>query len=509
MPGLGQSVAEDIVRVPLVSSYNTRNLDSGSIAYASSAVVGLGVVGTFTVGSTATTVKDKRMINCFAEKITSQLTGQSQYYVTKRPGFSEYVVPATGELGTALKVWSTNSDKVISAFGSTNSTLYDGTTSLGAITGKATFIEETLIAGTPYIVVPSTNNTAWYSTGAAFTQITDVDFPGNAGRTITGNFVFMDGFGFIMDTTGRIYNSDENSVSAWTAASYIAANMYPDNGIGLARYKNMIVAFGKETIEFFQNTSQNPVGSPLERYQQGFLHFGCLNQYSFTQLEDTVAWVSASDRSGIGVYLLDNIQPRRISTPAIDSQLSLVNTDSVFVSSAKLVGKTFIVITTSSSTFVYVIEDDMWHEWNGSQVLWHHLSGTSSGTRVIYAVSRSDTGGKVFIINPSSIGYADDGTTYTMMLQTSKFDLDTINWKFLNKMSVVADKSSTSNTLTVAWSDDDYQTWTAGRSIDLNSNDPYLMNCGKFRRRAFKFSNSVNAPVRLEAMEFQLKTGIH
>ena len=501
--------AEDIVRLPLVSPYNTRILDSTNIATNTSSIVGIGVVGTMIVGQSSSALKDKKFINCFAEKVTNNITGGIQYYVSKRPGFASYSTPANGNIGTTVKVWSVNGDKVISAFGATNSTIYDHTTSLGAITGKANFIEETLIGTTPYIVIPSTDNTAWYSTGGAPTLINDADFPGNAGRTITGNFVFVDGYAFIMDTGGRIYNSDLNSVTAWTTASYISANMYPDNGIGLARYKNMVVAFGRETIEFFYNSGQNPVGSPLSRYDQGFMHIGCLNQFSYTQIEDTIAWVSASDKSGVGVYMLDGLNPHRISTPAIDSQLSLVGSSSVYATSAKIVGKTFLIITCSSTTFVYIVEDDMWHEWSSSVALWHTLSGTSAGSRVVYATSRASTTGKVFIVDPMNIVYTDNGYAFTMTLQTAKFDADTINWKFLNKLSLVADTTPTTNTMAIQWSDDDYQTWSTARNVDLTNNSPYIMNCGKFRRRAFKFTNSINNPVRLEAVELQLKTGIH
>ena len=500
---------EDIIRLPLVSSYNNRNLDSTNIVTAISSLIGIGIVGNFTIGQSVSSIKDKKFINCFAEKVTDTLIGTVKYYVTKRPGFKTHITPAAGEIGTAIKVWSVNGDVVTSAFGSTNSTIYSGTTSLGAITGKATFIEETLIGSTPYIVIPSTNNTAWYSTGGAPAQITDADFPSNASRTITGNFVFVDGFCFIMDTTGRVYNSDLNSVTSWTAASFISSNMYPDNGIGLARYKNMVVAFGKETVEFFYNSGQNPVGSPLARYDQGFIHFGCLSQYSYTQLEDTVAWVSASDRSGIGVYILDGIQPKRVSTPYIDTQLSLVDSTSVYLASVKFVGKTFLVLTCTSTTFVYVLEDDMWHEWSSATPLWHNMTGTTSGTRLVYAISRSSTEGKIFKIDPTSLTYLDNGQAYTMVLQTSKFDGDSINWKFLSKLSLVADKTNTTNTVGIQWSDDDYQTWSGLRDIDLQSNNPYIMNCGKFRRRAFRFVNTVDNPVRLEAMELQLKQGIH
>lgn len=505
----GKVQSEDIVRLPLVSTYNTRNIDNTNTSITTSSIVGFGLVGVLVVGNTASSIKDKKLINCFAEKVQSPLTGSSEYYVTKRPGFAVLNTPASGELGSALKVWSINADKVISSFGSTNSTIYDGTTSIGTVTGVTTFLEETLLAATPYLTAVTTSNKAYYSTGGAFTEITDVDFPSNASRTITGNFVFIDGYAFIMDTGGRIYNSDLNSISAWTADSFISANMYPDNGIGLARYKNLLMAFGKETIEFFYNSGQNPVGSPMSRYEQGFVHFGALNQYAFTQLEDTVAWVSASDRSGIATYILDGLQPKRVSTPYIDSQLSLASTSGVYVTSAKIVGKTWIIITTTGATFVYIVEDDMWHEWQSTLPIWHHMSGTSAGTRVSYAISRSDTGGKVFVIDPSNLTYQDNGTTYTMTIQTSKYDANTINWKFLNKLSLVGDTCTIANTMSISWSDNDYQSFSTPRDIDLYTNNPYIMNCGKFRRRAFKLSNTVNAPVRLEALELQLRQGIH
>jgi len=504
-----QLQTEDIVRFPLIDTYNTRNIDSSAFSSGASGVVGLLIVGIGYVGATSLSIKDQKYVNCFPEKVTNKITGKVKTYVTKRPGFAVLNTPSTGNVGSAIKVWSVNSDKVISAFGAVTSTIYDGTSSLGDITGKAYAIEETKIGATPYVVIMSENNTAWYSTGAAPSQITDGQYPGNDSRTVIGKPVFVDGYMFVMDNTGRIYNSDLNSVTAWTQDSYITANMYPDAGIGLARFKNLVVALGKNTIEFFYINAANTVGTPLSRYEQGFINFGCISQHGYVQLEDTIAWVSASDRSGIGLYVLDGLQPKRVSIPSIDTQLSLVDTSSVFLSAGKFFGKTWIILVNSSTTFVYCLEDDMWHEWGGQNVVWHHLTGTTSGTRLNYSLSRTNTTGQVYVVNPSALTYADDGTTFTMQLQTQKFDGETINHKFLNKLSVVGDQSDSANTLTIQWSDDDYQTWSTARTVDLNDNNPYLMNCGKFKRRAFKLTNSVNEAVRLEALEFQLKQGIH
>ncbi len=90
-----QLATEDIIRLPLVSTYNTRNLDSTNLSTTASALVGIGIVGVLTVGTTQSAIKDKKLINCFAEKIDNKLTGTSEYYVTKRPGCAVRNTPST------------------------------------------------------------------------------------------------------------------------------------------------------------------------------------------------------------------------------------------------------------------------------------------------------------------------------------------------------------------------------------------------------------------------------
>jgi len=501
---------EDVIRLGLISPQNNRNLDTSNTVSNKTSIVGMGVVNKFIVGATTNKLKDKHFINCYAEKIQGSSGSTSSYYLTKRAGWGTLIGTSQKDIGTALHVWAGNADSVVYALGATNSTVYDVVGAYGSLTGYATFISETIISGTPYIVIPTNGSRGYYSTGGAFTEITDTDWPGTGGvgLTLTGPFVFVDGFMFAMTTNGRIYNSDLNSLSAWTAASYIEANTYPDTGIGLAKYMNMLVAFGKETVEFFYNAGNTP-GSPLSKYESGFVHFGCISQYGFTQIEDTVAWVSGSDKSGLSVYMLDGIQPKKISTAFIDSVLGQATTTSFYVASMKLAGKTLVVITSSMGTYVYSVEDDMWHEWSSTTPVWHHISGTTQGARSVYGLSRTDTRGNVYSIIPGSYVYNDGGYTYPMIVQTAKFDGETIENKFLNKLSVVGDKSSSTNTLSICYTDDDYQTISNPRTVDLNSTEPYLMNNGKFKRRAWRLSNTSSIATRLEALELQLKKGIH
>lgn len=503
--------AEDVVRVPLVGTFTKRN-DSGT-SFGSSGIVGLGTVGLMVVGGAtgSAATKDQRFINCIPEKVTNPYTGAAKFYVSKRPGFARYATLKSGHVGNAIKVWSAKGSgtSIVSALGNTNSEVFENTTSLGSITGKVVEISETLISTTPYLAFASDNNTAWYyPDGGAVTQITDADFPGNAGRTITGGFVFMDGYAFIMDTTGRVYNSDLNSIAAWSSDNYAVAQMYPDAGIGLLRYKNQLVAFGRETTEFFYNAG-NETGSPLARTPQAFIRLGCAGPKALTQFEDTVAWVSSSDKNGVGVYVLDGYAPKRISTPTVDTQLQLSNLSDVYVTAIRMVGKSFVVVTTTSTTFVYCLEDDSWHEWASTYPLWHKLTGTTGSNSLVYGISASSTNGRVYVVNSSGFQYQDDGVDYTMTLQTTKFDGDTTARKFLNKLTLVGDQTPSTATMYVSWSDDDYNTFNTARTIDMSGSAQYLSNCGQFRRRAFKLVNSDSTFVRLEALEMQLKKGMH
>lgn len=501
-----------IVRLPLVGGYNHRLIVDNGASYAASGIIGLGVVGSMIIGASSTSAnKDRRYVNAVPDKTIDPYTKEEHVYLYKRPGVATHTTPASGSKATALRVWTGqgSGDKVMSAFGDTNSTIYDGTTSKGTITGIARDITETTVGSTATIVIPVSNSKAYYyQDGGAITEITDTDYPGNAGKSTTGTFVHLDGYSFILTTDGLIYNSDLNSITAWSATSYISAGMYPDLGVGLARYKNSIVAFGKETIEFFENVG-NATGSPLRRMNDKFIRLGCIGQESICQFEDNVAFVASSDIGNASVYIIDDYRPKRISTNTIDTQILARGSTTVYVTSAKLYGKTFIYVIIGTNTFVYCIEDDTWHEWSGQVIRWHKFAANTSATPVVYSISRDSTAGKVYKMNHVTPVFTDDGDSYTFTVQTNKFDAGTEKRKFLSRLTVVGDVGSASSSLNILWSDDDYGTWSTARTVNLTSNRKYLANCGSFRRRAFRLTNSDNVPIRIEALELEFKEGMH
>ena len=268
-------------------------------------------------------------------------------------------------------------------------------------------------------------------------------------------------------------------------------------------------SFRISSIEFFTFNADSTTGSPLIPVQQLEINIGAVNQYAFKEVDDTIAWIGSTAQSKIGIYVLNGLNPKKVSNPYIESQLATSTTAGIFVTAGKIVGKTFLVVTSSVGTFVYVVEDDMWHEWSGQVRYWHKFAANTAATPVVYSITRDDTSGKVFKLNPVSPVFTDNGNTYTMTIQTSKFDMDKERRKFLHKLAIIGDTSESSSTFNVSWSDDDYVTFSSARTIDISSNRTYLTNCGSFRRRAFKLTNSSAYPVRLEALELEVSEGLH
>lgn len=498
-------------RIPLVGSFNTRSFWNSGTATSTSGYVGVGIVGLSIVGNSVTSSVDQRFINAIPDTVDNPLTGSKKYYVYKRPGLETHTTPASGNQGTAVHIWIGQGagNKVVSAFGATNSMLYDGTSSIGSTTGQVSKITETLIGTTPNLtMVTNSGRGYYYPSGGALTEITDGDYPFNAGQTPTGPMIHLNGYAFVLTQEGNIFNSVLNSVSSWTATGYLGTNLYPDRGVALERFKNVIVAFGQESIEFFKLTD-NDTGSPLQAIQEASINVGALQATAITSMEDHIAWVASSSTGSISVYMMTEIgKAQRISTDEIDFQLTSNGDTDVFLTNIKLFGKTFVFVVFGGTTYVYCIEDNIWHQWTSANaVLWHQWAANTATSPVVYCVSRNTTSGKVYKFNPVSPVYQDDGTNFDMVIQTSKIDVDTLKRKFLTKIGIVGDETTTSTNLSVQWSDDDYNTWSTARTVDLSTSHTYLRVGGAFRRRAFKFSNTSSVPMRLEAIELEYKEG--
>ena len=432
--------------------------------------------------------------------MVNPFTGQKTLYCVKRPGWGTLNTPSSGNIGTAITVWTGSGagTSVISAFGGTNSTIYNGTTSLGTITGKATAITETIISTTPTLVISSTDNTGWYyDTGAGLTQISDAQFPGNNSLTLAGTFAHMDGYAFIMDTDGGLWNSDLNSVTSWTSTGMLSVNSYPDKGVGCVRWRDKIMAFGSESTQFFIN-GNNPTGSPLTRVESMTFRIGCVNADAIVQIDDVVYWAGSGPRGDMRIYAF-NGQVRHVSTHEIDAALVLAGSVNISLTATAFYGRTFLIVNASSVTYVYCVEENAWHEWNSTTRLWYKCAGQARSNQAAYAISDESTSGKVFTINPSSLTYQDNGSAFTARVQTSLIGEPNVR-TFWEEIEIMGDTQSSSSTLTISYSDDDYGSYTVLGTVDLSSTRPRITRCGAAYRRSWVLTHSANTPFRIEAL---------
>lgn len=490
-------------RIPLTGVYNTRP-GTGALS-GTAGIVGIGVVGIMIVGNSGQgSRKDHRSINRLQVTETDQLAQSKRLYSVKRPGLAASTTPRAGHIGNAIKVWlgQGSGTKVMTAFGNTDFKLFDGITDKGDGTGKATFITETLISGVPTLTITSDDNTAWWwQDGGTLTKIVDVDYPANvAGQTITGPMVHMDGFGFQLTTSCRLYNSDVNSVVNHTANRYITANSEPDIGVAALRCGSYIIAFCKRHFDVFRNAG-NSTNSILDRVEGMTKRIGMANQHAWAQLKDTIYFAGSSEGANLGLYSYLNGQVQKLSTPEQDSAMAIAGPSNVTLSIVGFYGRQHVLVSASSSTFAYCIEEGNWYELNGAN-LWYKSDAVISGSTIVtYTISKASTSGKVYVLNPASVVYRDDGVPITGVLQTAKWDGGSSKRKRCPTLDIVGDQTTASAILNVAHSDDDYQTWSTPRQVDMSEKRPALTRCGQFRRRSWLLTDSADDPMRLEALE--------
>jgi len=334
-------------------------------------------------------------------------------------------------------------------------------------------------------------------------QVTDSDYPA---RTVPG-VVVLDETAYVMDSRGVIYGSDITNPFTWQALNFITAEYDSDDAVYLAKLQNYVVALKKNTTQFFYDTGA-PSGSPLAPVKNANINIGCAAAGSVVQMDNTLVYMAQTAQAGRSIVALNGFSPVKISNPDVDRILNSYSFSTFYaVNIKKGGGHDFYVLNMPDSggyTLVYDFVEKEWHTWtdhNGSP--WDYMSASNVDELATYV--QRITGGGVDSVSDSI--YQNHGSNFTVSGQTDLLDFNSTQRKFMSEVTLVGDKYSASNPVTVSWSDDNYLSFSAGVSVDMSNTRPRINRLGSFRRRAFKFSHTSNNPLRLEAFEFQLMPG--
>jgi hypothetical protein len=438
--------------------------------------------------------------------ITEVVLSGSTYWLLAAEGGTGWYIPNDAlSVSTTFTANRTSGSAVLSSVSSTSG-LYIGQLLSG--TGIPSTARIQSIDSASQITMTE-NATSGSGTSTTITRthlakIIDADFP----STSTGAFVELDGYIFIGTSTGRIYNSDLNSITSWGANSWIAVNMQADGSVALAKQKNQVIAFGRNHIEFFYNAG-NPSGSPLGRTEQAMIRTGSYNTDNIVTFRDSVFFIGQdSGYENAGVWQLKGFEVKRLSsiplTRMLSQNVSGLNAEQIHLSAFEHQGKSFVYFGMGNASnliadYLYCLESGEWVEAG-----YPYLMKFSEG---LNGIAINSTSGIIYSADPLTPTYQDvGGASYTATIQTSLWDGGTDKRKFINKIRLIADTQA-SGTTSISWSDDDYANYNTARTVDMTKMDKALHGCGSTRRRSFKIAHNANTPFRAEALEIEYDEG--
>lgn len=449
-----------------------------------------------------TTNKDAKIINAYVEQVSE---GVIDLY--RRPGQAVYGNPgASATAGMGCFYWN---HAVYSIFGghlykNLADTGFGGLDTLGGV-----YSFSSNMGATPKMVFQNGNE------GYAFDDVNGLSAnlhslsPSYPEFTVKG-LCFLDGTMYVTQhffgtaiTPAVIWGSGINDVTTpnvWDPLNFITAQIEPDSGVYTAKQLTYVVCMKEWTTEFFFDVG-NATGSPLQAAENMKVNYGCATADSVQSITDMLIWISTNREASNQIILMDKGQIRIVSTAAIDRLLNQVDLSIVYSWQVKLNGHNFYILTIKNAnlTMAYDLATNMWEQWtdaNGNYMPIVCSCRDGQGRHIL----QHESNGNLYFMDSA---YRDDaGALIPITVITPNEDFGTVRGKQCSMMFFHGDKSNGCS-MQVSWSDDDYQTWTNPRLVDMGQNKPRLPDCGTFQRRALKIEVLNNAWWRLSSTDFQ------
>ncbi len=340
----------------------------------------------------------------------------------------------------------------------------------------------------------------WIVSGGVITQVKSNGYPA---ETVPG-LVVLGTFAYVMDRTGLIHNCDADAPGIWPLLNVVGADYEFDPAVALTKYLNYVVAFGTYTTQFFYDAGVTD-GSPLRPYLNANMKVGCAAAATVVDMGPTIMWVGRTQEYNRQVFMMVGMTPQVVSTPAIDKMLNGSTWSAPTAFSYYADGHLFYVLSCAGSrSFAYDMSTKQWLQWTDS----------TGAAALLYSGSASDLDLNGFMVqdyltgNIYSVGaqyYSDDGNTFPVELVTEKIDFANNYRKFWGQTTLICDRNT--GTATIRTSDNDYQSYDVGRTVDTSKSRPTLFRNGSSRRRAWKVTIENDEPLRFESLEVAWEQG--
>lgn len=450
--------------------------------------------------------KDVIPVNGFYETVNDRNTGTQEFRFVKRDGLSLFPHVPSGTRIRGMHFWK-EQDKLFVAYDdkidvitASTGVLITSLTPFLTTTGDVGFTEFQYASGVVDIVACDGSRLITINAANLVTQGSDADMP----TPMKPHIVYLDGYIFLIkDGTSDIYNSNLDNPLAFTAGDFITAEMLPDSLVRIARLRNYLAAFGTASIEYFYNAA-NASASPLSRNDTPLKQVGLLGGMAF--YDSKIFFVGLTGTTGPEVMMVEDFKLERMDSPPIRRYVQPYTTfDAAVVS---LGGRDFYVLNVGPITYMMDLETRIWTRLSfGNTSVFPikyatNIVRTGIGNTSVIALG---TNTNLYLFNPAV--YQDDGVNFTVVLQTDNEDFDSSKEKTMSRVSIIADRPVVSAQMSVSVSDDDFQTYSTPRTVELNQERPMLHRWGRFIKRALRFEFTANAPMRIKNVEVDINYG--
>lgn len=457
--------------------------------------------------------------------------------------------------GRGIYYWETESNIFIV----NDDTVYEATQDGGEVAGgseistgteRVTMLET---IGTPRLVIldPENDEGWWVNTPAS--AVTAIAWGGLWPSTITHGGAILDGYLFVMDEDGIIYNSDVDDPTATTSSSFVEAERENDKGVYLGKHNEHIVVGGTRTLEFLYN-ARNPVGSPLNRREDVMHNIGFADGQGVWENGDIMYFVGSNTTGQLAVYRLENFVPTMISKDSLNSYLTQGLTQEslrVVLSGWSAMGQDTLIMTiyTLTGATPGTVLPKITLTYNSVTNIWGFIETAAGGHSYFPLMAFTKrTGGQnatdsarpgegifyngdivsvhdklipvdtllgtdgvyedgVYEADVYASGTSDAGTNISTVIRTGHIGADVRGYKFQSREYLHMDTTETSQTFTVKHADEGTTTFTTVGTIDSSYLQKELHQGGRFQQRNFQLEYSGDEQFFIESYAIDAEVG--
>lgn len=341
----------------------------------------------------------------------------------------------------------------------------------------------------------------WKFNGVTITQVTSAGYPA---ATVAG-LECLDGTYYVMATDGSICGSNIQDPMTWDPLNFIAADPSYGPPVALHRHLNYLIASYEMGTQAYYDAG-NATGSPLSPVSNASWTTGAASGESVVELGDELFFMATSQQRGRYIAVISGLQLQSISTPAVERVLSRDSLQEVYGFGVRTSGHSLYILTLVgiNTTLVFDLASKMWSVWTSTTGSGEgYFLGTNYLNTGSQELLQGHTDGAVYSL--SEAAYADVSGPISMRVVTPPFDGGSLRRKFFQACFLHSD--TIDGTCQVRYSDDDYQTFSPFRTIDLASKRKQLHRLGSSRRRSWELLYTGESRLRVRGLEVEVTAG--